>query len=834
MNFAELIRNIDEDSRKTVNKIIKAQTKLSKCESAITFNGLCLKEDLLPKFTNIRLHDPAAKNEAFTKEFRKRLVEDQLQKKEVLRSHLNDKLTRLFTELSASDLDANTKQGLLKCLDEKAENCDHANKARIAKKLSNIYGGNINLPEQKQGYVNLSSVELTKEQHDFLNLGLNCHIQSKRKGIDKKTELELLYQDILQLEKDNKVTIKGDLKGELVGEGNKLRGNSNSKLLTKELKEAAKQLKENDRIIIRRADKSPIFVILDKEEYFSKLSGILSDTSKFQKIKEDPTKKLKAKVNRDIKSANAVIDGVHFQTIVGEFSPGYIYGTVKTHKNGNPLRPIVSQVSTPTYKLAKRLNQLLKPYIPAKFCINSADEFLDILRAKQPEGILASIDVESLFTNVPINDTIDVILDEVYEKRSNGLPTLNLSRNILKRLLEACTKDAPFRGPDGQLYVQRDGVAMGSPLGPLFANFYMAHVENCVLNDSGVAPNTYVRYVDDCFVDVKDLDHLVKLVNEFESKSVLTFTYELSCDNVLPFLDVLVERGANQYHTSVYRKPTNTGQTLSAVSECPTRYKASVVRAFVKRAIHTSSTNKVMHQEFLRLKQLLVNNGYSNRDIDAEIKKQLHNQYNETRTQETQGKTHHIYYRNFMSTEYEKDERILKNIIKKNVTCRDKADKLKLHIYYQNMKTKHLVMKNNPIETKWLMRTNVVYQFECPSEDCRPQNNSYVGYTCTTLSRRLTMHKQEGSIKTHMLEKHNITLTRQHLVENTSIIHSNFDPRRVEIMEAIHIRDHTPSINEQKNTRLDKLALWGTKQHATTSQNTHNSQPTTQTPQPPN
>jgi len=56
MNFTELIVNLSDYSRKTVNKIIKTQSKLSKCENAITFNGLCLKEDLLPKFTNIYIY----------------------------------------------------------------------------------------------------------------------------------------------------------------------------------------------------------------------------------------------------------------------------------------------------------------------------------------------------------------------------------------------------------------------------------------------------------------------------------------------------------------------------------------------------------------------------------------------------------------------------------------------------------------------------------------------------------------------------------------------------------------------------------------------------------
>lgn len=367
------------------------------------------------------------------------------------------------------------------------------------------------------------------------------------------------------------------------------------------------------------------------------------------------------------------------------------------------------------------------------------------------------------------------------------------------------------------VYVQKEGVAMGSPLGPLFANFYMAYVENLVLSDSSVAPSTYVRYVDDCFVDVRDVEHLLTLVREFESKSALKFTYELSKDNVLPFLDVLVERGQNQYLTSVYRKPTNTGQTLNANSECPTRYKTSVIRAFITRAIRASSSYKAMHDEFMRVKQLLVNNGYRNTDVDAEIKRQLNQRHNDVnRTGTKTDTTHHLYYRNFMSSEYEKDEKILKYIIKKNVACKEDTHKLKLHIYYQSTKTKHLVMRNNPTETKRLMRTNVLYQFDCPAEDCRLQNSSYVGYTCTTLSRRLTMHKQSGTIKEHMQGKHNITLTRQQLVENTNIIHSNRDPRRIEITEAIYIREHAPRINEQKNTRLEKLALWGTMQHPQT------------------
>ena len=160
---------------------------------------------------------------------------------------------------------------------------------------------------------------------------------------------------------------------------------------------------------------------------------------------------------------------------------------------------------------------------------------------------------------------------------------------------------------------------MGSPLGPLFANFYMASIENEVLSSPDIAPHIYLRYVDDCLLNVRDISQLQEIISEFEKHSVLHFTFELAKDNTIPFLDVLVEAANNEFITSVYRKPTNTGQTLNAKSECPTRYKTSVIRSFVRRAIRTSSSHDKMHAEFVRLKQLLVNNGYSNHDVDSEI-----------------------------------------------------------------------------------------------------------------------------------------------------------------------------------------------------------------------
>ncbi|MPC56773.1 hypothetical protein E2C01_050740 [Portunus trituberculatus] len=88
----------------------------------------------------------------------------------------------------------------------------------------------------------------------------------------------------------------------------------------------------------------------------------------------------------------------------------------KTHKTNNPLHSIIYQVPTPTYAIAKKLNQLLTLYISNKYCLNSATDYLEILRDASTEenSIIASLDVESLFTKVPVDKIINFILDRVY------------------------------------------------------------------------------------------------------------------------------------------------------------------------------------------------------------------------------------------------------------------------------------------------------------------------------------------------------------------------------------------------------------------------------------
>ena len=90
------------------------------------------------------------------------------------------------------------------------------------------------------------------------------------------------------------------------------------------------------------------------------------------------------------------------------------------------------------------------------------------------------------------------------------------------------------------------------------------------------------------------------------------------------------------------------------------------------------------------------------------------------------------------------------------------------------------------------MKSNVIREYKCKEGECKLLAQAkYIGMTTTTLSRRLTMHLQSGAIKKHLSDVHKRKLTRQDLVENTTITkhvtnlnHLRASPRSLENSQA--------------------------------------------------
>ena len=93
---------------------------------------------------------------------------------------------------------------------------------------------------------------------------------------------------------------------------------------------------------------------------------------------------------------------------------------------------------------------------------------------------MCSLDVSSLFTNVPLEETPNICLDKLYSLADPP---------DLPRLLQFATRKSHFLF-DGKYYDQIDGVAMGSPLDPVLANIF-----SVILKKSGwLTPKSVLHF----------------------------------------------------------------------------------------------------------------------------------------------------------------------------------------------------------------------------------------------------------------------------------------------------------------------------------------------------
>ena len=117
---------------------------------------------------------------------------------------------------------------------------------------------------------------------------------------------------------------------------------------------------------------------------------------------------------------------------------------------------------------------------------------------------LVSYDVTSLFTNVPLQETIEIITEKAFvDNWFNKTHNLNVTKPDLIELLEVASKNPLFQF-DSKLYEQIDSVAMGSPLGPLMANTFLCSIEEKIEQDNKL-PDFFRLYVDDTLATMRDV-----------------------------------------------------------------------------------------------------------------------------------------------------------------------------------------------------------------------------------------------------------------------------------------------------------------------------------------
>ena len=131
--------------------------------------------------------------------------------------------------------------------------------------------------------------------------------------------------------------------------------------------------------------------------------------------------------------------------------------------------------------------------------------------------------MKSLFTNVPLDYAINIILRRIYA--DNELCKYKQEGN--EKLLLLCTKNAYFTF-NNEIYQQCDGVAMGSPLGPVIAGIFMVELEKSLIPNLMEHMSPWKRYVDDTIAVIKlsSIEHILSILNSFHQNIELTYELE--------------------------------------------------------------------------------------------------------------------------------------------------------------------------------------------------------------------------------------------------------------------------------------------------------------------
>ena len=764
-------------------------TKVGKKRLDVEYWNRCLDLGICPEFLTFK--PPNVKQYRSTRDLYQHVVrkglniaKEELAEAEVLHKTAHEELT--------SKLSFMERYALIRLLNTQLKSTTTAARNTHNKKLLNLWMKS--RPRSPDCLKNLSSKELTVEERNVLYRGLKHHILPKKlRGDEVKVNIEKLVNAVIldearrvvaenpaqgsQSDKDvfkeavKQVThslVTSAFRDEVKGVFRSFMSASKnvcSSRVNRSFHETISHLSNDKDLVVCQFDKGNGVCLMNSGEYIDKLDTIINDEDKFVEI--TPSKRKNARhpiIRRQEVLKELINEHVKKHITPEEYSilvpvgcgPGKLYGTCKIHKPNNPLRPVVSMIRTPEYELAKYLDRLIKPNIPDKFMLYSTDNFLEKLNKfdVRPGDKSISFDVVSLFTNVPLKETINIIADHLYSEKAKLTPPFDKKAFI--NMLEITTggmflhKDLLFR--------QTDGVSMGNPLAPTMANFFLAYLETKLFDDpKPFYPVFYSRYVDDIFCVFRrevDFMEFFALLNSLHPS--LGFTYEES-GSTLPFLDVEVQLSERGCETWVYRKCTNTNTLLHFDAVAPVRWKSGLVKCMVNRAQRLSSSAFHFQNEVAKLKSIFAQNAYPVQFFDKIYHRFIQNTHQNTATGTLENDFKYnlkvpfvgkpsLYFGKKMSALMKKQFGVEINVIPATV---------KLGSFF-------------PLKcrTPLPVLSRVVYRFQCLGD----QTESYVGMTVRTMSERVKEHlkgRGESAIHDHIASCHSC---KQISLSNFSIL----------------------------------------------------------------
>jgi hypothetical protein len=528
-------------------------------------------------------------------------------------------------------------------------------------------------------------------------------------------------------------------------------------------------------LVLCKADKSNTVTILDRQSYTEKTESLIKNKN-FIELTTDPTNKFNNDIKKLInKCKNIFTDNDKWKlTQMNPASP-ILYGLPKLHKINYPMRPVVSYVTAPAYKVCKKLNSIIPSLInfnPTYAIKNSLQLVEKIKNIKLPPNAkLISFDIVNLFPSIPKKELLSICLDQI----KNSTSMNNNQKQELYLCIDTCINQSYLQF-NNKFYNQLDGLPMGSPLSPLLSEIFMSSLESKIFHSNNKLINKvfyWARYVDDIFCIWLGTDRQLMLFQSFLNSfyKQVQFTLEIEKSNSLNFLDLTISKKQQSLEFQIYRKPTFTDTIVHAQSIQSHSIKLSNFHSMIHRLLTLPLRVDNYKNEVNILKNIAKNNGYDHKLIDKLIykkqRKLLQKQFYSINEHTTTEPYHSINF--------------IPNITNK-INNRLKRHNLKpISVNKNNLGS--LLVNNKEKQNK--LQKSGVYQINCAQCEA-----IYIGQSGRAIKKRILEHKRailnnifnsgfsEHCIKqNHFLDTHNIKL-----------LHPTNKGKRLDLLEILEIK----------------------------------------------
>lgn len=559
---------------------------------------------------------------------------------------------------------------------------------------------------------------------------------------------------------------------------NKIRMTNRDKFILNRIEDTKKFLKINKDIMILNSDKGNKTVAMNIEDYRLRMNDIVNDSTMYKILNRDPTNKLQQKNNtiiEELLKLNIItyIERNNLKTNIA--TAPKLYGVPKIHKDRFPLRPICSSINSPSHELSRYLTKILsKLTIDSVYNIKNSFEFKDKIRGIKidDDERLVSLDVVSLFPNVPIDLAINII-----EEKWNIISEhTRIEKELFLKMFKFCTIDSRYLQYNNNIYSQQKGLPMGSPISPIVADIVMEELLDTCIGKLSVRPKIIIKYVDDlfCVISENNIEEMLTTFNSFHSD--IKFTIERESDHRISYLDTLILRKNNYLLLDWYQKPTSSGRIINYYSKHPKKVIINTARNLIDRVLNISDMTFHKKNE-KKIEEILKSNDFPNTIIHNLIRRHKTHNRNNTNGIEEKRIYKSLTYVPIMS------ERIQKSEI---------YDTNNYRISHRIYNTLGRLFSKTKDRTKKEDKSNIVYRIPCKGNENEVCDRIYIGTTKNKLKTRIAGHKSDQKYKYRSTQKtalssHCAELHHSPNFDNTSILNTENNYKRRYMLEMLQI-----------------------------------------------